>query len=205
MSVKSWFPTFVYYTNLYGKKSRKLNESLIDEAYRIKKLDVAGHAWCKKNYPGGYTSYGSIANLHQRSGTVIDLEKDIHKHVLKFAEKLDMDLAGKSVFMTDCWVNIMPHHVIHSWHVHPLSFISGTYYVKTPKGCSSIKFEDPRMPRLMAAPPKKKDAAPHNKQYVEYKAEAGNLVLFESWLPHEVESNPAKEDRISISFNYAWA
>jgi hypothetical protein len=35
--------------------------------------------------------------------------------------------------MTDCWVNIMPPSAAHSLHLHPLSFMSGTYYVATPR------------------------------------------------------------------------
>jgi len=35
-------------------------------------------------------------------------------------------------------------------------------------------------------------------------AQAGTLVLFESWLRHEVPPNPAASPRISISFNYNW-
>jgi uncharacterized protein (TIGR02466 family) len=33
---------------------------------------------------------------------------------------------------------------------------------------------------------------------------AGHLVLFESWLRHEVAPNPIDEERISVSFNYNW-
>jgi uncharacterized protein (TIGR02466 family) len=34
-------------------------------------------------------------------------------------------------------------------------------------------------------------------------AAAGAVVLFESWLRHEVPANPGAE-RISVSFNYGW-
>jgi uncharacterized protein (TIGR02466 family) len=33
-------------------------------------------------------------------------------------------------------------------------------------------------------------------------ATAGKVVLFESWLRHEVPPNPAAAERVSISFNY---
>lgn len=204
MVVKAWFPTYVYYADLKKGNPKKFNDDLIDECYRIRSLDKEGQKWCKKNYPGGYTSYGSIANLHQRSSTFIELSRKIQKHAIAYAKHLDMDLKGKTVQMTDFWLNIMPTHVVHGLHLHPLSFISGTYYVKTPKGCSSIKFEDPRMSKFMAAPPKVAECKPQNKQYVEYKAEAGKLVLFESWLRHEVASNQVEEDRISVSFNFGW-
>ena len=88
--------------------------------------------------------------------------------------------------MTDCWVNIMPRQVVHGLHLHPLSAVSGTYYVKTPKGCAGLKFEDPRLERFMAAPPRRADSRPDNQPWVTLPAEAGALVLFESWLRHEV-------------------
>ena len=46
--------------------------------------------------------------------------------------------------MTDCWVNIMGQGAAHSLHLHPLSSISGTYYVAVPRGAPGLKFEDPR-------------------------------------------------------------
>jgi len=33
---------------------------------------------------------------------------------------------------------------------------------------------------------------------------AGRLVLFESWLRHEVPPNPVNDERVSVSFNYSW-
>ncbi|MBI5775271.1 MAG: hypothetical protein HZA89_16230, partial [Verrucomicrobia bacterium] len=121
-----------------------------------------------------------------------------------FARELDLDLEGRALAMTDCWVNIMPHQVVHGLHIHPLSTISGTYYVKTPKGCPALKFEDPRLSKFMAAPPRKPDCRAENRQFVSYPAEAGKVLLFESWLRHEVPANLTKTERVSISFNYNW-
>jgi uncharacterized protein (TIGR02466 family) len=39
---------------------------------------------------------------------------------------------------------------------------------------------------------------------VTYPAAAGSLLLFESWLRHEVAPNGVKAERISVSFNYNW-
>lgn len=203
--IKSYFATPIYYKKIYsGKLGNNFNQDLSDECYLIRDYDNLGKKWSKKNYPGGYTSYSSISNLHQRSSTFIDLEKKIKSHVLKFASYLSYDLKDKKLVMTDFWINIMAKNVTHGLHLHPLSVISGTYYVKAPLGCSSIKFEDPRLGLFMAAPPKKNTGKDKDKLYVEYQAEAGNLVLFESWLRHEVASNPVVEDRISVSFNYGW-
>ena len=55
----------------------------------------------------------------------------------------------------------------------------------------------------MAAPPRRAQAARESQPWIVLPAEAGGLLLFESWLRHEVPMNRAGE-RISISFNYNW-
>jgi uncharacterized protein (TIGR02466 family) len=106
--------------------------------------------------------------------------------------------------MTDCWVNVMQQQVVHGLHLHPLATISGTYYVKTPRGCAGLKLEDPRLDRFMAAPPRRADSRAEYQPWVTIPAAAGNVVLFESWLRHEVPPNQATGERVSISFNYNW-
>jgi uncharacterized protein (TIGR02466 family) len=204
-SIKKHFATPIYYTPLMtGQRGKRFHSELAEECYRIRDLDRVGQAWCQKNYVGGYTSYSSIANLHERSHSFITLEKQIRKHVYAFAKELRLNLGDRPLVMSDFWVNIMPTAVTHALHLHPLSVISGTYYVQTPRGCSSISFEDPRLPMFMASPPRYTDAQGNDGMLVSYPAKAGNLVLFESWLRHQVSANPSKEDRISVSFNYAW-
>ncbi len=204
MAIHLFFPTRIYEARLLATNGRSFNHELLRECHQIRDHDADGHKWCRKNYPGGYTSYGSLCRLHKFSSTFMELEKKIDRHVKKFARELDLDLAGRPLAMTDCWVNIMPYQVVHGLHIHPLSTISGTYYVKTPAGCSGIKFEDPRLDRFMAAPPRRADCKAENRPWQTIKAEAGKVVLFESWMRHEVPPNPLKAERISISFNYSW-
>lgn len=201
--IKSLFPTSIYYSPL-KKDGRQLNKELLQEAYKFSEIDEAGLKWSEKNYPGGYTSYGSIANLHQVSSTFEELEKQIFKHVRKFVLHLEMDIDPRELKMSSCWVNIMPAHVIHSFHLHPLSVISGTYYVQTPRDCSALKFEDPRIMSFMASPPRKHKARIDNQRYHSLDPKAGHVVLFESWLKHEVPQNQSTGERVSISFNYDW-
>ena len=204
MAIHSFFPTQIYAARLQNKNGRRFNQELLRECYQVRDFDADGQKWCKKNYPGGYTSYGSLCRMHKLSSTFMELEHRLSRHVKAFARELDLDLEGRALAMTDCWINIMPHHVVHGLHIHPLSTISGTYYVRTPAGCSGIKFEDPRLDRFMAAPPRKADCRPEHRAWQTIKAEAGKVVLFESWMRHEVPANPLKIERISISFNYSW-
>ena len=205
MPTRACFATFIYSEPLQASGLDRFNDDLADECRRIRDLDAPGRRWSARNYRGGFTSYASMSQLHKVSSTFASLETKITRHVRRFARRLDLDLRGRDVFMTDCWVNIMPQHAAHSLHLHPLAFISGTYYVRTPRGCPGLKFEDPRLDRFMAAPPRWANARPVNRSYVTFRAEAGGLILFESWLRHEVAANPSSGERISVSFNYNWA
>lgn len=204
MAVQSWFPTHVYLNSLQTGPSTRFNRELLEQCYLVRDTDNEGQDWSAEHYVNGYTSYGSITDLHRRFPHFEELSRQIDKHVRKFARFLEMDLQGGRLEMTSCWVNIMPTHTVHSLHLHPLSVISGTYYVKTPKGSSSIKFEDPRLDRFMAAPPKLPNARMRNQPFMTVAPEAGQVALWESWLRHEVPPNQSAEDRVSISFNYDW-
>ncbi len=204
MATQKFFPTLIHTARLQAGGWRQFNNRLLRECLQLRIDDEAGQRWSKQNYPGGYTSYSSVPKMHSLSPTFASLEKQLTRHVRAFARKLQLDIEQRPLVMTDCWVNIMPKHVVHGLHLHPLSTISGTYYVQTPKGSPGIKFEDPRLDRFMAAPPRRMDARPENKPWVVLPAQAGGFVLFESWLRHEVAPNPGEAERISISFNYGW-
>jgi uncharacterized protein (TIGR02466 family) len=205
MPTRAWFPTLIYCEPLQKSGLTKLNTELADECRRLREFDTAGRRWSEKNYPGGYTSYASMNELHRFSSAFAALEKKFMQHVRTFARSLDLDLRGRTIRLTDLWVNIMPPTAAHSLHLHPLSFISGTYYVVTPRGCPGLKFEDPRLDRFMAAPPRLPKPRRENQVHVTYPAEAGNVILFESWLRHEVAANRVDAERISVSFNFNWS
>lgn len=204
MPIRGWFPTFIYYEPLKRSGLYKFNQDLLEDCYKIRTHDAAGKRWSSKHYLGGYTSYSSISQLHSFSSTFRTLREQIDKHVKRYARHLEFDLKGKEIGMTDCWLNIMPARTVHSSHIHPISLISGTYYVKTPPRCAAIKFEDPRISSFMHAPAKKSSCKRENKLHVDFPARAGNLVLFESWLRHEVPPSDNNDDRVSVSFNYGW-
>ncbi|HEX2760905.1 MAG TPA: TIGR02466 family protein, partial [Rhizomicrobium sp.] len=126
----------------------------------------------------------------------------IAKHVTAFARELQFDLGGRKLKLDSLWINVMEKGAIHAPHIHPHSVISGTYYVTVPPRSSAIRFEDPRLAMLMAAPPKKKNARPENRNFVDVEPKPGMLLLWESWLRHGVEANAARTPRISVSFNY---
>ena len=127
-----------------------------------------------------------------------------HEFVVSaFIKDLDFDLDGQSVELEDIWINILPEGGSHSGHIHPHSVISGTTYVAMPDGASAIRFEDPRHAMMMAAPLRAKNARDELKPFIYVAPKVGDVILWESWLRHEVPVNMSEEDRISVSFNYA--
>ena len=134
MPVRTLFPTMVYEARLPATGWRTFNRRLLQECLQTREDDVAGQRWSATRYPGGYTSYGSLCRMHTLSPTFAALERKLRRHVQSFARALEFDLEGRELAMTDCWINVMPRLVVHSLHLHPLSTISGTYYVRTPRG-----------------------------------------------------------------------
>jgi len=202
--IRSFFPTRICDAALPRGRAALLNAQLLRECLQLPRDDTAGRRWSRRNYPGGFTSYASAHRMHLQSPTFARLQRWIDGQVARFARELEFDLGDRSLTMTDCWVNVMPRGVTHSLHLHPLSVLSGTYYVRVPRGAPGLKFEDPRLDRYMGAPPRVADAAERNRAWVVMPAVPGGLLLFESWLRHEVAANPAGSARISISFNYGW-
>ena len=193
-------PLFV--TRLY--KARIAPPAMLEDTIlTIAAEDQAGRRWSKQHGYGGYTSYASLNDLPFRASPIAALEKAIARHVAAFARELQFDLGGRRLGMDSLWLNVMDKGAIHAPHIHPHSVISGTYYVAVPPKSGAIRFEDPRLAMLMAAPPRRKNARPENRTFVEVMPKAGMLLLWESWLRHGVEANGARGKRISVSFNYA--
>ncbi len=167
--------------------------------------DEAGQAWCEdQGYPG-YTSYASLTDLPWRFPIFKDLVEVLDRHVAAFAEDLQFDLDGRALKLEDLWINILPEGGMHASHIHPHSVISGTTYVSMPEGASALKLEDPRSAMMMAAPARIKDARPEMRNFIYVRPTVGEVLLWESWLRHEVPMNMAEDERISVSFNYSWA
>lgn len=204
MSLVQLFRTDVYKTALKFPNPKRFKEELIKECYQLREMDTDGKAWSAEKYLGGYTSYSSYADLHKWSSGFAEIESKINPHVKKYLRQLGYETKGFKLEMTNIWVNIMGPGTVHTMHIHPHSVVSGTLYVKVPKDGVGLKFEDPRMGSLMAALPKKANISQLRKNFVEIKPDDGDLLLFESWMRHEVPPNPSKEDRISVSFNYSW-
>jgi uncharacterized protein (TIGR02466 family) len=167
--------------------------------------DRAGQRWSKAHGYGGYTSYASLNDLTRRASVLAGLESAIARHVAAFAKELQFDLGGRKLNLDSFWINVMEKGAVHAAHIHPHAVISGTFYVAAPPRSGVLRFEDPRLPMMRAAPARKENATPQNRFFFDVQPKAGTLLLWESWLRHGVETNGARDQRVSISFNYSLA
>lgn len=200
MPIHQLFPTPVYQGDIADPE---LIADLAHSARMLATDDRAGRRWCKENGYPGYTSYASLDDLPSRDPAFQQLAKRLIPHVRAFAEAAHMDLGGRKPRLDSLWVNILKPGGGHTGHIHPHSIISGTVYVEVPEGAGALKLEDPRLPLLMAAPGRTPDAPRETGPFVYLQPAPGTVLLWESWLRHEVPQGRSKAERISVSFNYA--
>jgi uncharacterized protein (TIGR02466 family) len=198
----SLFATKIYRAKLGGSRAQALLGDLGQTIRQLAEDDTAGRRWCAQNGYGGYTSYASLDDLAWRDSAVADLQERLDRHVAAFTKTLAFDLQGRKLVCDSLWVNLLNPGAHHTAHIHPGSTISGTIYIEVPPGASAIRFEDPRLGLMMAAPQIRPSAPPARQRFVPVTPKAGEVLLWESWLRHEVPRNAAKAARLSISFNY---
>jgi uncharacterized protein (TIGR02466 family) len=194
MSIQRLFCTQVFQGPLgLNAKSRNL---ILKTALKVPEIDIAGVSWSKKNYLNGYTSYGSLNRLHEQFNVLDELKQKLDRKVSQYLKVLKLNPDQGRIQLSTLWLNIMPSGCYHAFHFHPLSVISGTYYLEVEKNSSPLRLEDPRANLFMASParPIQHDLMPKN----------DDVILFESWMKHEVPPHSSKKNRISLSFNYDW-
>ena len=187
----------LFVTRLYEAEigNQRLLDDLAHSIRAFARDDEAGRRWSKEHRYAGYTSYASLNDLPKRDPAFADLAKLLTRHAAKFAQDCAFDL-GRKPRLDSLWANLLKSGGHHSGHIHPHSIISGTFYVEVPRGSGDIRFEDPRLPLMMAAPPRADT-------FVSVQPRPRLLLMWESWLRHEVLPGTGTGERLSISFNFA--
>ena len=199
--IEHLFATPIYRAKLGGARPKVFLDELRTACLSIAQDDGAGQRWSDAAGYKGYTSYASLDDLPVRDPTFAELCERLRPHLTELATALDYDMRGLKPQVDSIWINVLEPGGTHTGHIHTNSVLSGTLYVDVPEGASAIRFEDPRLAMMMAAPPRKARAEPHNRSFIYVQPSPGTVLLWESWLRHEVPVNMARENRVSISFN----
>ena len=197
--MRDLFVTRIYEAQL---QDAALLENLAHSIRSLAADDQAGRRWSREHRYAGYTSYASLNDLPRRDPAFADLAKLLTRHAGKFADECRFERARRPK-LDSLWVNLLKSGGHHSGHIHPHSILSGTFYVEVPAGAGAIRFEDPRLPLMMSAPARAKDAPEQFQPFVSVKPRTGLMLMWESWLRHEVLAGSGRGERLSISFNFA--
>ncbi len=154
------------------------------------------------DYRGGYTTYNSGYPLidDPRVQPLTDWilrEADAFLASAGRAEDPRRRLHYASFFGT-----IGGQYSRHSMHRHEGCELSGVYYITAPRGAARLRLQSPQMALRGANKVQLFDAeGPWHQDDITVVPEEGKLLLFPSWLEHEVGVHRVKAERIAISVN----
>ena len=145
---------------------------------------------------GGWQSNYIYPDDDYFSEFILEMEKQANN----FAKGLEIYQKGK---IANLWININGYKDSNRRHHHPESIISGVFYVKVPDKSSKLRFFHPSVNLMVRDWGLNVDfkCNKYTSSIWEIFPEDGKLLLFPSWLDHEVDQNLSQEKRISISFN----
>ena len=198
-----YFPTYIYFRDLEVTVARTFNAELEGQIRAWREEDLEGIVRSNVSQTGTWHSAVDMA-LRPEFRRLVDW-------VLSSAGEVAEDLGYHSDWspeIANMWANIAPRHGYNRSHVHPHSLWSGVYYVRAPKEAGRIVFSEPRPQVRMASAVYARPAQerPESWEQVYFEPVEGRIILFPSWLLHEVEPNLTDlhgnaADRISVSFN----
>jgi len=118
---------------------------------------------------------------------------ELCEYATNFAKGLNPSLQ-----VDNMWGNINYKYAYNRAHVHPIAAFSGVYYAQAQD--THITFTDPRSGRIMLG---YNGFDPCDSPFsYSVPVKTGTMILFPSWLTHEVPQNLNDEDRISVAWNY---
>ena len=180
----------------------------------IGELDQVSRAWIRGlDYPSQRTGTDhSDDDLPMMNRGMKILEKpqmkDLRYKIQNALNYFVDDVLGvvQNFQITTSWVNKTSKSEYIDKHSHPNSIISGVYYVDKTKKCAPIIFSKPHMyPNItfqniqLAYSGENKNQ--YNTDYYGVNPIPGDLLMFPSWLEHEVLEQGSEHDRISLAFN----
>lgn len=154
------------------------------------------------NYKNGVTTYFSNSSEFANDVDLLPLHKLIQDVVAPVARMQGVNMDKFGVEVTEMWLNRMGKGAAHGAHVHPSGHYSGTLYVNADDTAAPIRFYNPVAKLWRFCPlPVSQDDNEVTCEFVTHMPTEGKMLLWNSWLEHEVLENHSTDFRDSISFN----
>ena len=195
-----FFADAFYYKDI--ENSSEMNKDLISKILEWKHDDPEGVEISNS------LGWQSRATMQKEKSGFADVTNKINEFLNEVwsAEQYN---EGTALEITNMWANVNYKYAYNKYHDHPQSLWSGVYYVQSPPNSGKILFHK-EWSRYQGVPKPTFSSSPpvHTHQWdsVSYEPIEGRVILFPSWIGHQVEQNLTDvegEDgyRISISFN----
>ena len=187
MIAEGFFPTLIY------AKDVDLNtDQLANDIVAWSKQDKG----IKKTNVNGWHSETNMHEMPQFKSLVDELFK------MQF-EIFKEEWLDREPRLGNMWANINPPGGYNTPHIHANSLFSGVYYIKAPANSGKLVCNDPRPGVQTVMPTRKKGQPPkHLWREVHLEPKVNRIIMFPSWLWHNVEPNESNNIRISVSFNF---
>lgn len=189
MKIETVFANWIAYENLSLD-----NKSIEEFCHRKRDEDPEGRI---KSNKGGWQS----DDLHIKNGELEELKDIVIDKIRKIAENFEYSNTH-ILKLYNYWININKKNNKNAKHIHPGSIISAVYYIKVPDNSGEIIFYTPlqNYDKFIFGNMIEKYNSYNSSTYT-YIPKSGDLIMFPSWLYHNVSDNKSEEERISIAFN----
>lgn len=196
MSIEKYFSVPVFLDDL--------SPSTIDNSLSIAQKYMKEHNWHQQINKGvTLTTYYKDSRVDylgqvQDEGLLVEVERCSRKFLDELGVIDSADLVIES------WLNLNTKYTGHNNHEHFGSFLGGVVYLDSNNDCGDLVLWDPVKLRSQTYSFYNRaftKFSKYNHQFIRVTPKKNRIVLFESWLTHNVDSNLTDKDRISVAFN----
>ena len=185
----SIFPVLIHQFDV--NEFDEIQNKLINYVYDLRKIEPIGNTISNV---GGWQS--DCFFVESNKNTLHNILRTVIMNIPNIKKGIKMSISA--------WININPSGAFNSKHNHPNCDFSGVLWLKCPKNCGVISFENPNgfhtFNQINSYNEDFKDQINLHHTYW-FPPVEGRVLIFPSHLEHQVEINKSKEDRISVSFN----
>jgi uncharacterized protein (TIGR02466 family) len=199
VSLQNWFPTPIYCDFIDDPALSQIQTDLLTAVADLKNKNQFSK---NKNWS---SSTISISDISFNKDFLDDYQLDsflneLSRHVYKYMELIETPGSKIKEFkIMQSWITQSLRGEHSHVHSHGSCDLSGAYYIQTNGEDGNIFFKSPN--RLLGT----SWPFEHMPELAVYKPQVGKLLLFPSWLEHGVQENRTDSERLSLSFNIAFA
>jgi len=183
--------------------SIEVPNEIIDSSLSIAQTYIKSKKWKEQRHFGRtITSYFSDKTRNYAGHFDPNLAKYINFACREYM--LEIGFNPNSDLRIETWLNLNLPDTHHSRHEHFGCFMGGVLWLAVPEKSGDFNIFDPVGVRAQNTTQylfARNGNTAYNTSIYTVIPQVGKMIMFPSWLQHQVEANESNEDRISIAFN----